>query len=348
MANVQGRDTDAIVTGLLDWYESRDEDGVRPEVAGVERPSAGLSNETLVLTFADDRRAVVRLVPEHPSFPDVDLGRQARVHDVVAAAGVPAPHPTTYEPDPSWVGGPFLVMPYIAGRIPGQVPVFDDWIMQASTDEQRRLGEGMVDVLVAIANLDWQAAGLGEELRGAEEPVVDEVAWWAAYVAWARGDGAQNLPLEQAVAWCREHVPQEEPPSTLVWGDARLGNLVVVDGFTVGGVLDWETAALGPPEMDLAWFLALEDVQQELVQLRVPGMPDRDELIAHWDDGVGREPQNLAWHEVFALTRAFAISDRQARVTAELQGSPDPVPELAAHPLVAAIGRAIERAGPST
>ena len=106
-----------------------------------------------------------------------------------------------------------------------------------------------------------------------------------------------------------------EPPSSLTWGDARLGNLLVDEGTAaVTAILDWELAAVGPAELDLGWYLALDELQARFVGTTLPGFPDRAGTIAAWEAAVGRPAVDLEWHEIFALVRSTAIHDRQARL----------------------------------
>ena len=42
----------------------------------------------------------------------------------------------------------------------------------------------------------------------------------------------------------------------LNWGDARIGNMLYRD-FEPAAVLDWEMAAVGPREVDVAWMIFL-------------------------------------------------------------------------------------------
>ena len=59
----------------------------------------------------------------------------------------------------------------------------------------------------------------------------------------------------------------------LVWGDARVGNVLYED-FRPVAVLDWEMATLGPREMDVAWIIFAHMVFQELAGLAgLPGLP---------------------------------------------------------------------------
>ena len=64
--------------------------------------------------------------------------------------------------------------------------------------------------------------------------------------------GEARPAFELALRWLAEHRPAPRPPS-VVHGDFRVGNLVVVpDGLR--SVLDWELAHLGDPVEDLGWL----------------------------------------------------------------------------------------------
>jgi hypothetical protein len=64
--------------------------------------------------------------------------------------------------------------------------------------------------------------------------------------------------------------------------------------------------------MDLAWFLALEQISIDLTGRTVSGFGDRQEAIAVAERHLGRPLQAFDWHEVFALVRASAVSTRIA------------------------------------
>ena len=60
----------------------------------------------------------------------------------------------------------------------------------------------------------------------------------------------------------------------LSWGDARIGNVLYRD-FEPVAVLDWEMAALGPPELDVGWLVTLHAFFEEVAhQYGLPGLPD--------------------------------------------------------------------------
>ena len=182
-----------------------------------------------------------------------------------------------------------------------------------------------LEVLPAVHGA--RAEGLGLRCGLAEE-----LAWWQGYLGWAT-DGSSPPALAGALAWCADHLPAAEPPDGLLWGDVRLGNVVFDPGRRAPrAVLDWDMAGVGPAEMDLAWFLALEAVQQDLTGMTVPGFGTREEAIAIVEAGLGRRLDDLGWYEVFALVRASAVSTahrpavRACRPAVDVHAGPRPDP----------------------
>lgn len=345
------RDLDGLRSGLLAWCAEH-----RPVVAehGIEdlsHPSEGLSNETVVVRCrprADGSpgpRLVVRLPPQLASFPDVDLALQARVQNAVADAGVPTAAPAVVEEDPRWLGVPFIVMPYVDGTIPGPASLFDPWLTGAGEQQRRDAQREMVGVLAGIQSIDWRAAGLGELLIGPADggngTLSDQLGWWTGYLRWAMA--GESMPrIEGILEWCERHRPPYDAPPSLVWGDPRLGNLVVDDARRTRAVLDWELATIGPAEMDLGWYLGLERVLHELVGKEpLPGFAPTDEVVHDYEAAIGRPVEDLAWHMVFAVLRSISINVRQAAIAAEA-GVTYLIPAGEANPLVAVVEGWIE------
>ncbi len=289
-------------------------------MAQLDRPKAGWTNETLLVKMRDgagaEHRFVVRLPPAIPTWPEYDLAGQARVLAALAPGPIPVPGVVAYEGNADWLGAAFLVMAHEDGRPGPEAPALDPWVTGSTPELQRRMHEQFVDVLGAINALDWQGAGLGDVVRGGENFLAQEVAWWVDYVDWASA-GKPTRALAHAAAWCASTVPGAEPPASLCWGDARIGNVLFADDRTAECVLDWEMATIGPAEMDLAWYLALDDLTTHFVKKTVPAYLTRTEIVARYEAAISRSVLDLQWHEIFALVRSTAINDRQARLAAE-------------------------------
>jgi aminoglycoside phosphotransferase (APT) family kinase protein len=332
------RDTEQLRAGIAAWLAAVDASAGRagdsagpPQVVALSHAAAGWSAETVLVTVqrggdGPSERLVIRLPPVDPSFPGLSLGAQATAQQAAGAGGVPVPAPVLFEPDEAWLGAPFLAMPFVAGHVPGQAPALDPWVTGSGEALQRRLFENLLEVMANLHRADWTGAGLGGWLRGGREALAGrptlhgELAWWRAYLSWSdeRTGGASAAVLADGMARCEEGRPHEEPAPSLLWGDPRLGNLVVDDDRSVAAVLDWELVSIGPAEMDLAWLLVLQWSTDTLIGSEVPGFPDHDESVTCFESMLGRRVLDLGWHELFALTRTAAISNHQARMAARL------------------------------
>ena len=202
------------------------------EGTAVPRPSAGWSNETVLVTLAwheegprargahrgaaSDARADVPGVRPR--------GAGAGVGGVARTAGIPVPTLVAFEPDPDWLGAPFLVMAHVPGTAVGEAPGLDPWMVESSF-ASARVQDQFLATLATIHRVDWQTPHLDAVLRGGAATLVDEVEAWVEYAHWAAG-GAPARGLVDALAWCRASVPAHEPPASLLWGDARLGNVM--------------------------------------------------------------------------------------------------------------------------
>ena len=332
MTTLARRDDDELARGLSAWLRER-WPGAGYEIDGLDRPRAGWTNETLLVSLRGHApgatRLVVRLPPSVPTWPVYDLAAQARVLELLTPTPVPVPRLVAFAPDEHWLGEAFLVMSHEDGRPGPEAPALDPWVTGSPLDVQRRMHEQFLDVLAAIHRVDWRAAAAGPErgdlagvLRGGEATLGAEVEWWARYVDWA-SDGAPTETLAGAIGWCASTRPRIEPPASLCWGDARIGNMLFAEDRSVHAVLDWEMATIGAAETDLAWYLALDDLTEHFVQQTVPGFLSRAEIVARYEAAIGRPVVDLEWHEIFALVRSVSINDRQARLAKEI-GVPYP------------------------
>jgi len=331
MATGGRRDTAALRAGLDRWVSEHPElvpggpavdDDSAPQITALAHAQGGMANETVLVDLGPARPGlVVRLPPIEPTFPDYDLAPQALVQNAAAASGVPAPAPAVVVTDPSYLGSHFLVMPRVPGDVPGPAPLLDPYVRKAGPAVQRLMHDGLIDVLAEVHAVPWRGTALEEQLPGTG--LRDAVDRWAAYVAWS-SEGDPLPALAEALEWCARHRPAEQE-AVVLWGDVRLGNLVFDPERRVRAVLDWDLAAIGPPEMDLGWHLGLEFMMEALFGGRVPGFPGTLDVIERYEGRSGRHVADLDWHEVFALVRALAINDRHQRITGDPRRRENPM-----------------------
>jgi aminoglycoside phosphotransferase (APT) family kinase protein len=305
-------DTD-LQACFADWLSERV--GARVELAPFVVPGhGGFSNETFV-TAADwgdgERGLVLRLAPAGPGlFPDYDLDRQARVVQLLRAhTDVPVAEVLWIENDTTVLGRPFYVMARVEGRIPPDRPGyhFEGWEKDASPGEQARVLDAGLGAMAAIHRVDWERAGLGflDRPEHGDGALAQELGYWRAYLDWARGDEHFGA-LETIWEWCVAHRPPEPSARGLVWGDARLGNMVYAEDLSVRAVFDWEMALLGPAELDLGWYLFLEQLALQFTK-PLPGFSEPDDMVVKYEEQLGRRLEHLDWYETWGGFRAACI-----------------------------------------
>lgn len=362
MPGAQPRDLAEVQPPIERWFTEHLHGPSAGGAVQVELSSlagGGYSNEIIVATVSDrtarrdddePRRYVVRLPPRGDSlFPRYDLAVEVAAQEIARGGGVAVPAPLVHEPDPSWLGTPFLVMPMVDGHCPGELPALDPWVTSLTSAEQRTVHDHALEQLARIHTSPWADHPRAALLRGtgvgrdAGVTLADEVAWWRDLAAWVFGG---ELPAVVAASfdWCDRHRPTDEPPCGLLWGDVRLGNVLVGDDLQVTAVLDWEMASIGPAELDLAWFTALDAMSATFVDRRVPGFPSRDEIVAHHERALGRPMVSFRWFEVFALCRSAVLGIRTDRLESIRRGKPPR--SLEGNGLLRYLADAIDAGGP--
>jgi aminoglycoside phosphotransferase (APT) family kinase protein len=316
------RDADELAERLQAWARHRF--GAAATLGAVTTPEGnGMSSETVLfeLTQPDGatRGCVARLAPDpsvFPVFEEYDLDLQARCMQLVGAVTeVPVPNVISHESDTAWLGTPFLVMERIAGTPPTDVPpyVFGGWVADFSAAERAEMMARSVDVLVrlhAITPSTHDLSFLAHHDDGTS--VIDQLlAAQRHYYDWARGDLRSSL-IEATFDWLGANRPATNE-RVLNWGDSRIGN-VLYRGVEPVAVLDWEMAALGPREVDIAWMIFMHRFFQNLAETYgFEGLPDfmtRDRVVELYTAGSGIEVRDLAWFEVYAALRFAIVSVR--------------------------------------
>lgn len=315
----EGRDLDRVRKELQDWlatHWSRRHPGAASPVLGelTAPEGAGFSNETLLTDLSwtdsegDERRdgLVVRLRPDYPVFPSYDLQRQYRIMGLLAATGVPVPRVYFLETDEAVLGTSFFVAERVEGRIPGDAPTYHSggWLADLPAARQRAIWFEGLEMIARVQEIDVEAAGLGF-LDPGPDPTAAAIDEYEAFLDWAAA--GRDYPVQRAaIAWLRENRPRGED-RVVVWGDARIGNVIFGPDDRARAVLDWEMATLGSPEADLAWTLHVDWHHSAGYGIeRLAGLPPREESVAWFERRTGRPLRHLTYYEVFAALR-FAV-----------------------------------------
>jgi len=323
------RDPEELGRRIEQWLATVLPPNTDPHVSEVVTPEGnGMSSETILFTATwrgpdgpIERRCVARIEPELdkvPVFPTYDLAMQFDVMSLVAeATDVPIPETLWYEPDGSIVGAPFFVMSRVDGEVPRDVLPYtfgDNWVDDATPDQLARLQDSAVRALAGIHRITTETHDLSplQYDRPGTTALERHLAHWEGYLDWVTGDRRSPL-LDACFAWLRDNLPAQTGPDCLSWGDARIGNMLFAN-FEVVGVLDWEMAAVAPPEVDLGWMAYLHLFFHDLAtDLGAPGMAQfmrAPDLAATYAAVTGRTPADLRWHVAYAAMRHGVIMRR--------------------------------------
>jgi aminoglycoside phosphotransferase (APT) family kinase protein len=308
----------------------------------------GHSNVTYLVRHGE-REVVVRRPPRPPLPPSAhDVLREARLLRALEGTAARVPRVLAVCDDETLIGAPFYVMERLHGEVISKaVPPSLD-----TPEERRRIGEQLVDALVEVHAVDWQACleGFGKPTGYLERQVRRFSGLW-------EHSRTRDVPaVERLRDWLSANLP-ESGPATIVHGDFRLGNTMFASDAPARliAVFDWEMATIGDPLADVGYLLATwaqagdpEANRFEVGRVtRSEGFPTRDELAALYEDRSGRAVRHLDWYRTLALWKSVVFMEGNYRRAIEgrtddpyLRSFGEGVLELAARAEAVAFGGA--------
>jgi aminoglycoside phosphotransferase (APT) family kinase protein len=275
----------------------------------IDRSGASHAEDLVLRTQADD----------HQLFTMPDAPRQADVMQLLGAHGLPVPDVIGIERDARVLGSPFYLMRRARGRTPSDVPSWHKrgWTVDLSSDERGLLCDNGLRALVDVHRVDDPETiqflrGDGDANHSGLQRYLDKLSGW---YDWCRADLAVGADtLDRALGVILSSAPDTDA-ETVVWGDARVGNMCFGDDLSVVALFDWETAGTGPPDIDLGWWLMFERfLCESLGFTRLPGVPDDDELVRRYLAFGGTLTGDIAYYQLVAAFVLSLINNRLARL----------------------------------
>ena len=316
------RELAVLARQLVPWLQAHLPEADDLRIENLSYPlGAGRSHETILFDvswLAHGQRVekgwVVRIKPiRHTVFPDDLFEQQYRVMQVVYEHGaVRVARPLWFEADASLLGAPFFVMERTRGRVAVTVPPYTTtgWVAEATPAQRARMWENGVRQLAAVQSVPLSSVQFLQGPKGARDGLAQEWDKYVRFVKWINQERPWPV-LEAALARLRACWPANQPPG-LVWGDARLGNMMFDENFEVTAVMDWEQPSLGGALHDLAWWLYLSNQMHGATADRphLQGMGTREQTIALWSELTGISTADIEWYEDFAALKVSCTGIR--------------------------------------
>jgi aminoglycoside phosphotransferase (APT) family kinase protein len=297
--------------GLAGIDAARVGDWLATNVPGLAGPveltlvAGGRSNLTYRVTDAAGVEYALRRPPTGGVLSTAhDMGREWLFLSALAPTDVPVPTPLAFCADPEVTGAEFYVMAFVDGLVLADPEAGRELAPAA----RATAGQDVVDVLVGLHALDPVAVGLGEIVRSTGF-VERQLRRWHRQV---HQSGARDLALlDEVHDLLAGHVPAQT--NGIVHGDYRPGNMSFGQDGRVRAIFDWELATSGDPLADLGWLISTwQHPGEELGATTpgpstVPGYGTREELVARYAAGSGRDVSDLPYFVAFCRWRAACI-----------------------------------------
>jgi aminoglycoside phosphotransferase (APT) family kinase protein len=238
--------------------------------------------------------------------------REARIIQSLAGTGVPVPTVLAIGEDPSILGTPFFVMNYVDGDVVRRNGLPER--LAADHASHHRIGEGLIDTLVALHAVDWRSTALTELSRPGGF-LTRQVDRWMSQLATYRSRELDGI--DEVATWLSANLP-DRGELTVMHGDYKLDNLIWAADPPprVAGVVDFEMTTVGDPLIDLAWALIFWPEEGNPIALAAPGSPngiDADQcqspvdLAERYAAATSRDLSGFDWYQAFSAWKLAIV-----------------------------------------
>lgn len=259
----------------------------------IEPLSGGASNAMFVVS-----RGSSQWVLRRPQKVAIDRANQgmAREYGILTAlrsTNVPHPKVVALCDNQDVLGCTFYLMEKVEGVSPFPLPAdLNDARVRAD------VAFSVVDALAALHEVNWREAGLAG-LGHPEQFHERQVERWSSQLA--SYNGREMPDFENVAMWINDHVPSHFEAS-IMHGDYHMFNILISPDppGQVVAILDWETATIGDPLLDLAGLVEI------WCSLCTEGWPSRQEMVDRYHEvRILPMVEDLTYYEVlynFRLT----------------------------------------------
>lgn len=274
----------------------------------IEPVQGGASNLIYKLTFGERSFALRRPPLVSNDATSNNLLREIRLLRALAQTDIPHTRLVLACEDAGVIGAPFEVLEWhggFAARDPLPAPFDSD------PAARRAMAFELVDALAAVSNADWQAIGL--DGFGKPEGFLErQVERWQAQLERYR---VREIPgLKELAHWLRANTPAMSRAS-LIHGDYQFINVMYEPTLPVrlSAIVDWESATIGDPLLDLGWLLAgWQEPGEEAGFAAYIGwhdFPARRELAERYAIATGLSLEHLGYYMALAMFKLAIIME---------------------------------------
>jgi aminoglycoside phosphotransferase (APT) family kinase protein len=283
-----------VDTGRLGaWLDAQGQEIGQPIT--VQPLSGGTSNAMFLIDRGAGRWVLRR--PAKVAVERANEGMRREYRILAALGGTDVPHPAVVAlcEDHDVLGCTFFLMERIEGVHPFPSPFDDD-------HHRAEIAFALVDALARLHGVDWRAKGLGD-LGRPERFHERQVDRWSRQLASYQG---RDLPgIDRVMAWLEANLPARFDPA-LMHGDYHMMNaLIAADPpGRVVAILDWETATIGDPLLDLAGFCEI------WCSVATDGWPSRQALVERYRTARGLDTLgDLTYYQVLYNFRLAVLQE---------------------------------------
>jgi aminoglycoside phosphotransferase (APT) family kinase protein len=275
--------------------------------------SGGSQNEIYEIRRGEER-CVIRIPPSFaPADRDEGILREWRIVEALDGSDVPHTEAVAVCEDASVLGRPFYLMGFVDGWSPMGRKTWPD---PFDTDLEARSGLGyqLAEGIALLSRVDWQARGL-VGLGRPENFHERQVDRWTSFFEKVKTRDLEGMDV--ASAWLRRHKPLDYIPG-IMHGDYQFANVMFKDGAParLAAIVDWEMGTVGDPKVDLGWMIqswptdttASEASEASYVDLR--GMPNRDQVLAHYAEVSGRQVDDIDYYVILAKWKLAIVLEK--------------------------------------
>jgi aminoglycoside phosphotransferase (APT) family kinase protein len=310
MTELPAQGAEFLIKPLNLWLQQKTVGARDVVISDVSEPAQGFANKTICFqaTWMEGEtrheRQLVARIQRNSECPLLkDIFHQWRVMEAIAAnSDAAVPRLVLAEPDATILGAPFYLMERVEGRVTSDYPSYhaEGWFADLTAEERERAWWNGIKEMARAHSVSWhhfpfmtngatQAPAAGFYL----EHFVNKWYRWA-------GQGHEYPIIDEAIRLLSKTQPPVEH-SGLVWNDARMGNTMFSADLKVASLFDFDVATLGPAEIDLAWWIYMDDLFTTMFGIaRIAGVPDRDTAVKGFERIYGRSMDSFEYYEAVA------------------------------------------------